>query len=156
MSKNVSSEVGIGEDMIRSYVQFGCAEIHAMGLYFKANAEIENGLIDVSDSDVLNEQIAKTEQYQNDVDTYANLRRAVMRKLFEMFEGDKDMWCQAKHLGIGAMTLFEAYEASDNDPTLLMMCIEANKAFTHAISRFLGADIDDCSACLSDFLKGEL
>lgn len=156
MSKNVSSEVGIGEDMIRSYVQFGCAEIHAMGLYFKANAEIENGLIDVSDSDVLNEQIAKTEQYQKDVDTYANLRRAVMRKLFEMFEGDKDMWCQAKHLGIGAMTLFEAYEASDNDPTLLMMCIEANKAFTHAISRFLGADIDDCSACLSDFLKGEL
>lgn len=154
--KNTMSESGMAEDMIRSYVQFGCAEIHAMGLLFKANAEIENGLIDVSDTEVLNQHIEKTEQYQKDIDTYANLRRAVMRRLFEMYDGDKDMWCQAKHLGIGAMTLFEAYEASDNDASLLMMCIEANKAFTYAISRFLGADIEDCAACLSDFLKGEL
>lgn len=154
--KNLNSEVGQAEDMIRSYVQFGCAEIHAIGLFYKANAEMENGLIDVDDPDVVSEQIAKIEQYRKDIETHANLRRTVMRKLFDMFDGDKDMWCQAKHLGIGAMTLFEAYEASEDDADLLMMCIEANKAFTHAISRFLGADIDDCAACLSDFLKGEL
>lgn len=154
--KNQNSEVGMAEDMIRSYVQFGCAEIHAMGLFYKANAEIENGLIDVEDSDVLSAHAEKVEQYQKDIETYANLRRTVMRSLFEMFDGDKNMWCQAKHLGIGAMTLFEAYEASDNDTNLLALCIEANKAFTHAMSRFLGAEIDDCAACLSDFLKGEL
>lgn len=77
-----------------------------------------------------------------------------MRKLFSMFDGDKDMWCQAKHLAIGAMTLFEAYEASENDAELLMMCVEANKAFTGAMSRFLGVGIQDCAACLSDALRG--
>lgn len=156
MSKNVYSETGMAEDMIRSYVQFGCAEIHAMGLFFKANAEIENGMIDVADAEVLARQTEKIEQYQNDIETYANLRRGIMRKLFDMFNGDKDMWCQMKHLGIGAMTLFEAYEASDNDVNLLVMCIEANKAFTSAVSRFLGIEITDCAACLSDALKGEL
>lgn len=156
MSKNVYSETGMAEDMIRSYVQFGCAEIHAMGLFFKANAEIENGMIDVADAEVLARQTEKIEQYQNDIETYANLRRGIMRKLFDMFNGDKDMWCQMKHLGISAMTLFEAYEASDNDVNLLVMCIEANKAFTSAVSRFLGIEITDCAACLSDALKGGL
>lgn len=156
MSKNVNSETGQAEDLIRSYVQFGCAEIHAMGLFYKANAELENGMVDLDKQEEVQKHIAKIEQYQKDIDAYANLRRSVMRVVFEMFEGDKDMWCQAKHLGIGAMTLFEAYEASDNDTTLLSLCIEANKAFTHAISRFLGADIEDCAACLSDFLKGRL
>lgn len=156
MSRNIHSESGMAEDLIRAYVQFGCAEIHAMGLFYKANAEIENGMIDVENAETLHNHIDKIEQYQKDIDNYANLRRSLMRALFEMFDGDKDMWCQAKHLGVGAMTLFEAYEASDNDPTLLSLCIEANKAFTHAISRFLGADIEDCAACLSDFLKGEM
>ena len=59
------------------------------------------------------EHTEKIEQYQKDIEQYANLRRSIMRKLFAMFDGDKDMWCQAKHLGIGAITLFEAYEASE-------------------------------------------
>ena len=155
MSKNSFSEVGIAEDLIRSYVQFGCAEIHAMGLFYKANAEIENGIIDVENQEMLQKHIEKVEQYRMDIETYANLRRAVMRGLFEMFKGDKDMWCQAKHLGIGAMTLFEAYEASDDDINLLSMCIEANKAFTSAMSRFLGTEVTDCAACFADALKGE-
>lgn len=153
--KNKMSETGMAEDMIRSYVQFGCAEIHAQGLFYKANAEIENGIIDVGDAEVLQKQTEKIAQYQRDINTYANLRRAVMRKLFGMFDGDKDMWCQAKHLGIGAMTLFEAYEASDNDMELMMLCIEANKAFTSAMSRFLGMEITDCAACFADMLKGD-
>ena len=155
MSKNLQSETGQAEDMIRAYVQFGCAEIHAMGLFYKANAEMENGMIDVGDTNVLLEHTEKIEQYQNDIEQYANLRRSVMRKLFSMFDGNKDMWCQAKHLGIGAMTLFEAYEASDNDMELMMLCIEANKAFTSAMSRFLGMEITDCAACFADMLKGD-
>lgn len=149
------SETGMAEDMIRAYVQFGCAEIHAIGLFYKANAEMENGMIDVGDTNVLLEHTEKIEQYQNDIEQYANLRRSVMRKLFSMFDGNKDMWCQAKHLGIGAMTLFEAYEASDNDMELMMLCIEANKAFTSAMSRFLGMEITDCAACFADMLKGD-
>ena len=156
MSKNTMSETGMAEDMIRSYVQFGCAEIHAMGLFFKANAEISNGMIDVEDNEVLERQTQKIEQYQKDIEVYAYMRRSVMQKLFSMFDGDKDMWCQAKHLGIGAMTLFEAYEASDNDLELLMLCNEANRAFTIAMSRFLGTEITDCAACFADMLKGEM
>lgn len=153
--KNSMSEVGSAEDMIRAYVQFGCAEIHAMGLFYKANAEVENGMIDVDDPEVLNEHIEKIELYQKDISTYAELRRSVMRCLFDMFDGDKDMWCEAKHLGVGAMCLFEAYENSDDNYELLAMCVEANKAFTMAMTRFLGQEVSDCAACFSDMLKGE-
>lgn len=155
MAKNRMSESGIAEDLIRSYVQFGCAEIHAKTLYEKATAELENGLIDVTDSDVLARQLEKVEQFREDINTYAELRRGIMRHLFEMFDGDRQMWCQAKHLGIGAMTLFEAYQASDDDPELLSMCIEANKAFVNAMSRFLGVEITSCSACFADAIRDE-
>lgn len=155
MAVNTNSEVGQAEDLIRSYVQFGCAEIHAMGLYFKVTAEMENGLVDVSIPAVLNECLEKADAYQEDIATYAGLRRDIMRKLLSMFEnGNKDMWCQAKHLGIASMTLFEAYQASDDDPELLNLAYEANKAFVKAVSRFLGVEITDCAACLSDALKG--
>lgn len=152
--KETMSEVGFAEDLIRSYVQFGCAEIHAMTLYYKATAEAENGLIDVEDSEVLAKHIEKIEQYKEDIDSYANMRRKIMRKLFSLFDGDKDMWCQAKHLGIGAMTLFEAYEGSDDDVELLTMAYEANKEFVKAMTRFIGVEITDCASCLSDILKG--
>lgn len=154
MAINKLSEVGYAEDLIRSYVQFGCAEIHAKTLYEKAQAELENGLVDVENPVTLQSQLDKCEAYRQDIDEYSGLRRSIMRKLFEMFDGDKDMWCQAKHLGIGAMTLFEAYQGSDNDPELLNMAYEANKAFVKAMSRFLGAELTDCAACMSDFLKG--
>ena len=152
--KEKMSEVGYAEDLIRSYVQFGCAEIHAMTLYYKATAEAENGLIDVEDSEVLAKHIEKIEQYKEDIDSYANMRRKIMRKLFSLFDGDKDMWCQAKHLAIGAMTLFEAYEGSDDDVELLTMAYEANKEFVKAMTRFIGVEITDCASCLSDILKG--
>ena len=152
---NEFSEVGFAEDLIRSYVQFGCSEIHAMNLYYKSVAEMENGLIDVEDTETLNAHIEKATGYQEDIETYANMRRGIMRKLMALFdEADKDMWCQAKHLGIGAMTLFEAYEGSNNDLELLNMAYEANKAFVRAVSRFLGVELTDCAACLSDALKG--
>ena len=154
MGRNRDSEIGMAEDMIRSFVQFGAAEIHAMNLYYKATAEMENGLVDIEQNEVLQKQLDKCEQYRQNIETYANLRRSVMRHLFQMFEGDKDTWCLVKHLGIGAMTIFEAYEASDNDFELLNLAYEANKAFVNAMSRFLGVEVTDCAACFADSMKG--
>lgn len=151
---NKFSEAGMAEDMIRSFVQFGAAEIHAMNLYYKSTAELDNGLVDVDNNEILQKQLDKCSQYQEDIETYANLRRSVMRQLFEMFDGDKDTWCLVKHLGIGAMTIFEAYEASENSVELLNLAYEANKAFVSAMSRFLGIEITDCAACFADAMKG--
>jgi len=157
MAKNNLSESGQAEDLIRSYIQFGCAEIHAKTLYEKTIAELNNGLIDVEDADVRNAHLEKAQMFRDDINTYAGLRRDVMRKLLEMFpNGDRAMWCQAKHLGIGMMTLFEAYQASEDDVELLHMAYEANEAFTLAMSRFLGVEISSCAACFSDSIKGEL
>ena len=77
--KNNLSESGMAEDLIRSYVQFGCAEIHAKTLYEKATAELENGLIEVTDADALNKQLEKVEQFKEDINNYAELRRVIMR-----------------------------------------------------------------------------
>lgn len=155
MAKNDMSEVGYAEDLIRSYIQFGCAEIHAKTLYEKTTAELENGMIDVEDAEALQSHLDKCEMFKDDINEYASIRRDIMRKLMDMFpNGDKSMWCQAKHLGIGMMTLFEAYQGSDDDIELLHMAYEANKAFTKAMTRFLGIEISDCASCFSDALKG--
>lgn len=156
MSRNVNSEVGAAEDNIRAIVQMGCAEIHAMTLYYKTTAEMENGLVDVTDPDILQKQLEKADLFREDIEVYADLRRRMTKALFDMFDGeekDKTMWCQIKHLGLSAMQIFETYEASDNDPELLSLAYEANKAFTKAVTRFLGIEITSCSACLSDALK---
>lgn len=155
MAKNDMSEVGYAEDLIRSYIQFGCAEIHAKTLYEKATAELENGMIDVEDAEALQNHLDRAQMFRDDINEYASIRRDIMRKLMDMFpNGDKSMWCQAKHLGIGMMTLFEAYQGSDDDIELLHMAYEANKAFTKAMTRFLGIEISDCASCFSDALKG--
>lgn len=152
--ENKNSEIGAAEDLIRSIVQMSCAEIHAMGLYFKAVAEMENGLIKVEDPDVLQKQIEKTEMLIDDIKNYATLRRQMMNVLQRTFDGDKTMWCMIKHLGLSAMQVFEAYENSDNDVELLQLAYEANKAFVKAMTRFLGVEITDCAACFSDMMKG--
>lgn len=154
MGANKLSETGQAEDLVRSFVQFGAAEIHAMNLYYKTVAEMDNGLVNVEDNEVLQKHLEKAENYRQNIETYANLRRSVMKHLFQMFDGDKDTWCLVKHLGIGAMTVFEAYEASDNDLDLLNLAYEANKAFVNALSRFLGVELTDCAACLADAMRG--
>ena len=53
MAKNINSESGMAEDLIRSYIQFGCAEIHAKTLYEKTIAELNNGIIDVDDNEAV-------------------------------------------------------------------------------------------------------
>lgn len=157
MARNDFSEVGASEDLLRAVVQMGAAEIHAMGLYFKTTAEMENGLVNIDDPEVLQKQIEKAEMYREDIETYATLRRQMTTALRDMVgteEADKDMWCMVKHLGLSMMQCFEAYENSDNNLELLNLAYEANKAFTKAVTRFLGIEISSCSACLSDALKG--
>lgn len=154
MAINKFSEVGYAEDLIRSMIQFGCAEIHAKTLYEKATAELDNGLVDVEDEEILQRQLDKCEAYKQDINDYSSLRRSIMRKLFEMSDGDMDMWCQVKHLGVGSMQLWESYVGSDDDVELLHMAYEANKLFLKAMSRFLGVEVTDCAACFSDALKG--
>lgn len=156
MGRNQNSEVGSAEDLLRAVVQMGAAEIHAMGLYFKTTAEMENGLVNIDDPEVLQKQIEKSEMYREDIETYATLRRQMTTALKDMVgteEANKDMWCMVKHLGLSMMQCFEAYENSDNNLELLNLAYEANKAFTKAVTRFLGVEIGDCAACLSDALK---
>lgn len=150
---NKHSSDGIAEDMIRSIVQLGCAELHAKTLYEKAVGELEEGLIDVKDPDVLSGQLTKIDLLIEDIEQLAQTRRRVMLKLYDMYEGDKDFWCQIKHLGTAAYTLFEAYEASEDDRELLDMAMNANKAFLKALSRFLGVEITECAACFADAVR---
>lgn len=155
--KNRMSETGQAEDMLRSIVQLGATEVHYITLYNKARAEMENGLIDVENPDILSAQMEKTSRYQNEINEIAEIRRRMMRKLFEMFEGgDKDEWCLIKHLGIAMFTAYESFEASDNDLDLLDIAYEINKEFNKAVTAFLGMEVTDCAACVSDMMKGEM
>lgn len=156
MPKHLTKGVdGIAEDMIRSIVQLSCAELHAKTLYEKYTAQLENGLIDTDKSEVVDAQIEKIDNALTDLNDIAQLRRRAMLTLFNLYEGNKDYWCQIKHLGSGAYCLLECYLASDNDVGILDLAMEANRVFVKAISQFIGVEITDCAACLSDFLKGE-
>lgn len=146
--ENPHSSDGIAEDLIRSFVQFGTAEMHLKTLVEKTLAKIENPSPD--DPDDLMEQLVG---YEDQIEEVASLRRKAMLTLFEMYNGNKDAWCLVKHLGIGAMQIFEAYQASDNDVELFNLWVESNKAFTKALCVFLGVEITDCAACFADMLK---
>lgn len=152
---NKDSETGMAEDMLRCIVQLGATEIHYQTLYNKAVAEMENGIIKVEDDDIRLSQIDKIVRYRGEINSVADLRRRMMRSLFGLFNGNKDAWCLVKHLGIAMMTAFEAYQASDNSPELLDIYYDINKEFNKAVGEFLGMEITDCAACLSDFMKGE-
>lgn len=154
MGRNNLSEVGAGEDLLRSIVQMGCAEMHAQSLYFKTESQLEHGLVDVTDPDILQKTMEKADMFREDINTYADLRRRMTKALMSMFEGtDPLMWCQIKHLGIAYYTALETYQASDDDPELLALAYESYKAFAKAVTRFLGVEITECASCLSDALK---
>lgn len=142
--------------MLRSIVQLGATEMHYQTLYNKSVAQLENGLIEVEKDDVREKQLDKINRYREEINDVADVRRKMMRKLFSLFDGgNKDAWCLIKHLGIASMTAFEAYQASDDDAELLDLYYDINKEFNKAVTDFLGAEITDCAACVSDFLKGE-
>lgn len=154
--KNIHSSDGIAEDLIRSFVQISAAELHAKTLLEKRVSELENGLVDVDDIDVLTEHLNKIELAKEDLEELAACRRDDMRFLFELFDsgGDKEQWCMVKHLAMAMITAFEVWQASDEDDGLLTMALNKNKLFVKAISRFVGVELTDCASCLSDMLKG--
>ena len=155
MPNNTHSSSGMAEDLIRAFVQMGCSEVHLKTLYEKTLAEMENGIVDVSDKEILQKYIEKANSYREDLIDTAQLRRRMMIKCFELFDGgDKDVWCMVKHLGISNMCAWETWQASDDDPELLDIAVESNKMFTKYLARFLGMEITDCASCLSDYLKG--
>lgn len=154
--KHITSGVdGIAEDMIRSIVQLSCSELHAKTLYEKYTAELENGIIDNENPKEVDDQIAKIDEALLDLNELAQLRRKAMLALFNLYEGDKAYWCQIKHLGAASYCLMECYLASDDDAEILALAMDANRAFVRAISHFIGVEITDCAACLSDLLKGK-
>lgn len=154
MSEKLIVSDGAAEDMIRAFVQFGCAEIHAKTILEKAEAEMEEGIIDIDDPDAVDRQLKKISDIETEMNQLAQVRRKTMLRLFDMYDGDKDYWCIVKHVGTGAYTLFEAYEASE-DPTLYDLALEANKAFIRALTHFLGVEITDCAACFADMMRSK-
>lgn len=150
--RNIQSD-GTAEDMIRSFVQIGCAEVHLKTIHEKTVADLEN--FDPEDQDSIDKALEKITQTTEEINTLAELRRSIMLRLFNMYEGDKDYWCMVKHLGIAAYTLFEAYQASEDDVELYQQALDANRAFITAMTHFLGMEISDCAACFADALKAE-
>lgn len=156
MPRNLDSSSGAAEDLIRAFVQMGCSELHLKTLYEKTLAEMENGLADMSDPEVHNEYIEKLDAYREDIIEASQLRRRMMIRCFEMFDGgDKDVWCMVKHVGISSMCAWETWQASNDDPELLDIAVESNKLFVKYLTRFLGMEITSCASCLSDYLKGK-
>ena len=156
MPKNSNSSSGMAEDMIRAFVQMGCAETHLKTLYEKCLAEVENGLIEIDNAEEYANFMEREKAFREDLIETAKLRRRMMLKCFEMFDGgDKDAWCMVKHLGIANMCAWETWQASDDDPDLLNIAIESNKLFVKYLTRFFGMEITDCASCLNDMLKAK-
>ena len=143
---------GIAEDIIRSFVQIATLEMHTKTLLEKRVSELEYGMIDEDD---IEEQIEVIKELEVEIHELTKLRREDMLYLYEMYGsvGDKEKWCSVKHLGIGMMTAFEAWQASDNDPQLLRGALKKNQYFIKAISAFLGVEITECASCFANILK---
>lgn len=154
MSRNVNSTSGLSEDLIRSFVQVGCAELHLKTIMEKRISELENGLVpDEKVSDV----VGAISEIQEDMESLAQIRREEMLYVYNAFggTGDKEQWCMVKHLGLASFTAFEAYQASDNDTELMDIAVELNKKFIKSMTKFIGCEVTECASCFSDFLKGE-
>lgn len=147
--KNQNSSDTMAEDMLRTITQLACSESHLKTLIEKHTGDMENGVI--TDFEKANEKI---DNMVDELSSIAELRRRMMKNLFDMYEGDASYWCQIKHLAVAAYTAFEAYQASDDDVELYDMFIEINSEFIRACSHFLGTEITQCAACFGDMLKG--
>lgn len=153
--RNPNSSDTMAEDLMRVITQLVCAEGHLKTLLEKSNAELENGLIDVEDEKVLENQLGKIEIIKGELIDTAQLRRKSMKKLFDMYEGDPTWWCMVKHLASASYTAFEVWQASSDDPELLAIAIETNKRFVTALTVFLGTEVTECAACFGDILKAK-
>lgn len=151
--KNTNSTSGIAEDLIRSFVQVGCGELHLKTILEKRVSEIENGMIEEKD---IPKTIERINEIKEEISELAEIRRSQMLTLFNMFEcGDKEMWCMVKHIGLASFTAWETYQASDDNAELLSQALDLNKQFIKYTSRFLGFEVEGCASCFSDMLKAE-
>lgn len=143
---------GAAEDIIRSITQLVCTEGHYKTLIEKYNSELNNGIVDPDNAEahieLLNDTIDELTQI-------AELRRSLMLRLQEEYDGDTHYWCLVKHLAAAAYNAFEAYQASDNDGSIMMAWLDINARFIKALTRWLGMEITECAACFSDALKGK-
>lgn len=150
-NKNASN--GIAEEMIRTFVQLGCCELHTKTTIEKKVSELENGMVP---EDNVQDFIKDIEDLRKDLIEYAQLRREAMLSVYEMYpDGNKEYWCLVKHLGLAMYTAFESWQASDDDENLFYIYQQANKLFVKAMSKFLGVTITECASCFSDILKAE-
>lgn len=153
--QNKNSSDGIAEDLIRSFTQVMCMEIHTKTLIEKRISEIENGMVNEED---IPKQLEIIQGLKDDIEEQAEVRRSIMLYLYNLYgqKGNKEYWCMVKH-ACGAMyTMFESWQASERDEELLSMAIQINKMFIKALTCFLGVEITECSSCFSDILKAEL
>ena len=153
--KNNNSSEGIAEDLIRAFTQLVCVEAHYKTLIEKKISEIENGFVEDKDIQHVLDEI---DDLKNQLSDVAQLRREEMLHLYQMFgeKGDKSYWCSVKHLASSAYTIFECYQASDDDADLLTLSLETNKQLMVAVGKFLGVTITSCASCFSDILKSEV
>ncbi|MBL1227959.1 hypothetical protein IW492_01785 [Enterococcus sp. BWB1-3] len=153
--ENKHSTDGIAEDIIRSLVQIASAEMHTKTLLEKRISELENGLIALEKEEILEQQFVKISELKEEIQILATLRREDMLYLFNLYGavGDKEQWCIMKHLGIAMMTAFEAWQASDEDESLLSGYLTKNNLFIRSVAKFLGVEVTECAACFADILK---
>lgn len=153
--ENKHSSDGIAEDLIRSFTQVMCMEIHTKTLIEKRISEIENGMVNEED---IPKQLEVIQGLKDDIEEQAEVRRSIMLYLYNLYgqKGNKEYWCMVKHASGAMYTMFEAWQASDRDEELLSMAIQINKMFIKALTCFLGVEITECSSCFSDILKAEL
>lgn len=153
MNRTIVSD-GAAEDLIRAFVQMGCAELHMKTLVEKYNAQLENGLIDLNDNNVVRGQIEKIHDAENELAVLAESRRGLMLRLKDMYNCDDDYWCIVKHTGLAMYCAFEAYQATD-DIAIYEEYLGANERFINALTHWLGVEITSCAACFADALKAE-
>lgn len=145
---------GLAEDQIRSFQQLVCVEGHYKTLIEKYNSELNHGIVDVEDDEVRKAHLEKLDDAITELSQISELRRHSMRFLMELYGSENtDMWCIIKHLSAADYTAFEVYQASDGDAEMLNLYLEIHARFVHAITRWLGTEITDCSSCLTDALR---
>ena len=146
---------GAAEDIIRSFTQLVCTEGHYKTLIEKYNSELNNGIVNSADAKAVEKHLELLNDAIDELSLISELRRSLMLRLMNDFTPNKDYWCIVKHLAAAEYNAFEAYQATDNDGELMTTWLDIRARFVHAVTRWLGTEITECSSCLTDILRGK-